>query len=127
MAKFTINRLLETSKFIQTEAGSQLSDFIDYVATFSEQTLRGLRNNLSFGDNFACIIKTVDVVHNTDTLILTDGTSPTGILVTRVISAVYGVDSFAWWLNDSGQTVVRVGFSGAPTEALKVRLVILTA
>ena len=127
MAKFTINRLLETSKFIQTEAGSQLSDFIDYVATFSEQTLRGLRNNLSFGDNFACIIKTVDVVHNTDTLILTDGTSPTGILVTRVISAVYGVDSFAWWLNDSGQTVVRVGVSGAPTEALKVRLVILTA
>jgi len=127
MAKFTINRLLETSKFIQTKAGSELNDFIDYVATFSEQTLRGLRNNLSFGDNFACIIKVVDVVHNTDTLILTDGTTPTGIFVTRVISNTIGVASFAWWLNDSGQTVVKVGFSGVPTSSLKVRLVILTA
>ena len=127
MAKFSINRLLETSKFTATKAGAELRDFIDYVSLFSEQTLRALRNQLTFQDNFAAKVRTYTFSHNVDQVIDTNGDTPTGIFVTRVVSSITGVDNFAWWLNDSGQVVVKVGFTGAPSGTGGGQLVILTA
>lgn len=127
MARFSLNRLLDTSKMQATKAGQELYDFIDYVSLFSEQVLRALRNQLTFQDNFAAKIKVVTLLHNVEQVIDTNGDNPTGIFVTRVISTSVGIDSFAWWINGLGQTVVKAGLTGAPTEPQKVQLVILTA
>lgn len=127
MAKFTINRLLDTSKLAATKAGGELRDLLDYVSLFSEQVLRALRTQLSFSDNFACIVRDYELLHNVATVINTNDSTPTGIIPLRVYSSVTGVDSISWWINDSGQTVVKVGFVGAPSGAIKIQLVILTA
>lgn len=127
MAKFTINRLLDTSKLAATKAGGELRDLLDYVSLFSEQVLRAFRGDLNFADNFACIVRDYDVLHNTATVISTNGTSPTGIIPTRVYSQSTGISAFSWWLNDAGQTVVKVELVGAPSGSVKVQLVILTA
>ena len=127
MAKFSINRLLDTSKMATTKAGGELRDLLDYLALFSEQVLRAFRNQLTFQDNFACFVKDYTLVHNTETTIITDGTTPAGIIPLRVYSSTTGIDSLSWWLNDAGQTVVKVGFVGAPSGAIKIQLVILTA
>lgn len=127
MARFSINRLLDTSKMQATKAGQELYDFIDYVSLFSEQVLRALRNQLTFQDNFACKLKTVTLLHNVEQVIDVNGEKPTGILVTRVVSSSVLLDSFGWYLNDVGQTVVKAGFTGAPTASQQVQLIILTA
>jgi len=125
MAKITISRLLETSRILTSKAGQELQDFITYVAELAEQTLRNLRNGLTFQDNFSCKVSTVSITHNVAQEINTDGKTPTGIIPIRVVSATTGLDSFSWYLNAKGKLEVKATFTGAPTNAIDTTLVIL--
>ena len=59
--KLFISRIIETSRFLSTEAGQQLTDFINYMSELAEQTIRALRNGLNFSDNFSCKVVSLEV------------------------------------------------------------------
>lgn len=122
MAKITISRLLETSKILATKSGQELQDMITYFGDFSEQTLRNLRNGLTFFDNFNCSKKSVSLVHNTPQVVNTDGRSPYKVETTY--QSAIPITGFGWYFNDKGETVVTALFSGSPTAAQNITLVI---
>ena len=123
--KMNISRLLETSKFASTDAGQQLADFIQYVADLAENVIRALQNQLTFQDNFNAKVSTISLKHNVEQVVNTDFKRPMGILPLQAISTTTGVDSLIWYVNNSGQTVVKVGLVGSPTAAVDVTLAIL--
>lgn len=115
MAKITIARLLETSKLLATEAGKQLSDLVTYMSDLSEQVLRTLNNNVTIQDNIAAKIATVSLKHNTEQVVNTDGKYPVWIAPARVVSNVYGIENFHWYINSANDVIVRAGFTAAPS------------
>ena len=123
--KLSLSRLLETSKFISTDAGQQLADFIEYVADLAENTIRALQNQLTFQDNFNAKVSLVSLKHNVEQIVNTDLKRPIGIIPLQTVSTTTGVDSIIWYINNSGQTVVKVGLVGAPAAAVDVTLAIL--
>jgi hypothetical protein len=125
MAKITISRIFETSKILATEPGQILQDFINYMSQLAEQTLRNLRNGLTFTDNFDCLVSTVALSDGVDQVVNTSGRQPSGILPLRVVSTAYGADSFAWYIDETGATHVTMTFTNSPTKAQNVVLLIL--
>ena len=122
MAKITISRVFESSKAIATEAGKQLTEFITYCTDVSEQTLRALRNGLTFQDNVNCLVPDVSVKHNVPQVINTNGKAPWGVLVAK---AAMPITSFYWKLVDNGSTQVTIQFLGTPVTEQAVTLIIL--
>lgn len=122
--KITITRLLETSKYLATEVGQQIPDFFSYMGDLVDNTVRALRNGLTFLDNFDCTVITVAVVHNTPQVVSVPKTA-VGILTLRLVSTSYGIDSFAWYYDERGRLSVKVGITGAPTLSQQVVLAIL--
>lgn len=122
--KLSISKLLETSRFLTTKAGAELRDFIVYVAEFSEQVLRALRNGLTFDDNFNAKAVVVELADATAQIVDTAGKNPTGIIPLRVFSSTYRIASFGWYINADGKTVVTAGFTGSPSDKINVTLVI---
>lgn len=123
--KITVNRLLETAKLLQTEAGKQLTDLIEYTNTAFEQLIRALRNGLTFSDNINCKISLVELTHGVLQAVNADGKSPVGIIPQRVVSTTTGIDSFIWYIDQSGKLQVKANFVGSPTEVQRVSLIIL--
>ena len=125
MAKLTTTRLLEVSKVLQTEAGKQLAPMIDYLSRFVADVVQALRGGLTFGDNFACEVKTVSLKHETAQIVSASKTV-TGIIPLRVTSTALGLSSFAWYYDEGGRLTVSAGFTGTPgTAAYDVSLVLL--
>lgn len=123
--KVAISRLLETSKFLNTKAGQELSDFFDYFSPFAEQVIRALQNGITLDDNENGTTKTVSLKHNTEQRIAIDkGKTVVEARIRRVVSSTYLQDSFGWWVNSAGELVVKAGFTGAPTTAVDCILAI---
>lgn len=125
MAKITISRLFETSKLLATDVGQKIQDFVVYMTDFAEQTIRNLKNGLTFKDNFNCQISTYSLSHNVEQTINTSGNSPVGMIPIRVGSSSIGWDSFAWYVSESGDIKIKAGFTGAPVTKTDLTLVIL--
>ena len=123
--KVSLSRLLETSKFLATEVGKQIPDFIQYVADLGENVIRALQNNLTFSDNFKCKTSTLSLKHNVPQPVNTDGKQVFGLIPMRAISTTTGVESFILYVNASGETVIQVAFVGAPTVVVDLVVVIL--
>lgn len=128
MAKITISRIFESSKFLTTKAGQELQELIVFLSDFAEQSIRSLRNGLTFADNFDCQIKTVILSHGVAQQISTTK-KPIGMIPIRVVSktptSVAGLDGFQWYFNDDGSVSVNAFFTGATIIPLDVTLVIL--
>ncbi len=124
MAKFTVTRLLETARYLQTDVGRQLSDFLTYMAEFVEQTVRALRSGLTFADNFDCQVKPVSVKHGVAQVISASKTI-VGIIPIRVLSTTTGLDAFAWYYDDQGIPTIKASFTGAPAQPVEILLVLL--
>lgn len=122
--KITITRLLELSKALATDAGAQLKDTLSYLSELAEQSVRALRNGLTFADNFDCKVAVVSLKHNTPTLVSADK-AVSGILVARVYSSANPLDSFTWYYDEANRLTVKAGFVSAPTDAISVTLLIL--
>lgn len=124
MSKVTISRLLETSRYLQTQAGQQLSDFISYVADLVENSVRILSKGVGIDDNLDTKRMTVSLKHATDTVINVGTKQPIWIVPARIFSTSVRIDSFLWFTNQAGETVVNIGLVGAPTTAFDISLVI---
>jgi hypothetical protein len=123
--KLTISRLLETSKYLATEAGQQLSDFIQAMADLTENVVRILNNGLTFGDNFNCKVATLSLRNNVEQVVNTDGKRAIGVIVLQSISTTTAVQSLISYTNNSGQFVVKPSFVGSPTNTIDVNVAIL--
>jgi len=125
VSKINIPRLTNISKLLATESGNQLQEFITYSSNAFEQIIRSLKGSLTFEDNFSADKKTVVMYHNTNTTVLVDRV-PDGIIPLRVLQQNSGIDSFDWFVSNTGQVVVNIKFTDAPVaETRTVNLLIL--
>lgn len=128
MPRVNLNRLLDTSKFLATKAGQELTEFITYVSDLSAEFVRCLRNGLTFADNFACKVSTISLQHNVATVINTDGKRPIGIIPLRAEaaqSANSGWSEFDWYIDASGQTTVKILFAGSPAASVQISVTLV--
>jgi hypothetical protein len=128
MAKLTISRIFESSKTLATKTGQEIREFVQYTCDVAEQTLRALRNGLTFQDNLKCLLKTASVTHNIPLAIDIENKSPYGILIFKITAdstANAGYTGFAWYLNSAGQLVITLSVLGAPTTPVTVSLAVL--
>lgn len=128
--KPTLSRLFDTNKIIDAFGkiglGSAGSDFIEYMASFVEQTLRGMRNGFTFSDNIDCTIKTITLAHDVPQIVELGTTrNPTGVFVTRVVSQSNMLSAFNWYFSNTGEFTVRAKFDPTPTARLDVQIIIL--
>lgn len=126
MAKLTINRILETSRFLATKSGQELADLITYLGDLAEQTIRALRQGLTFEDNVRCQVKTVTMESGVSTLVNTDGKTPIGIWPIKVVSGAEGYGAFSWSIGSDGRLSCEIDLVGGGTKA-DVTLIILIA
>lgn len=117
MAKLSLNQLLETSKFLATKSGQELTDFINYVSDLASQTISALRNGLTFADNMNCKIVTIQMAAGVGQLVNTDGKKPNGVLN-------LSGGSVEWIVGSDGKLTVTAYFASGATSKLTT-LVIL--
>ena len=120
MAKINVSKLIDTGKFLATAAGKELADLITYLADFVEQVIRTLNKGVTITDNLAAKTATVALKHNTEQVINTDNKIPIWIAPARVVSPIYGIDDFHWFVNSANEVVVRVGYSGSPSPSASI-------
>lgn len=127
MAKVTISRLFEISKYLATKSGKELEDAFRYLSIFIEVTVRNLKNGLTFFDNFFCEIKQVSVQSGVETIVLpSNKTVVMQILVRRVIDDVYYVISdFGWNYDKNGNLIVKTTFAGSPPANTNISIELL--
>ena len=125
MAKINVSKLIDTGKFLATEAGKQLADLVTYLADFVEQVIRTLNKGVTIADNMAAKTLTVTLKNDIEQVINTDSKIPVWIVPARVISPVYGVDDFHWYVNSANEVVVRVGYTGSPTSSTTYDVVLV--
>lgn len=127
MAKITISKIFELSKYLATKSGKELQDALIYLSEFAEVSLRNLRNGLTFRDNFDSQFKIVSLKSGVETIVaIPDNRRPSCVLVSRVVSDVYyDVDSFGWKFSSEGNVVVSLTFSGSPPATLAVGVELL--
>lgn len=125
MTKITIQRTYDSSKVKTTDAGKELDEFIDFETLVDELVLRTLRNGISFADNVYCLVKDVDLKHNVAQVVGVERPIDM-ILVGRNFSKENPLSApLHWYYNDQNQVVVIAQFTGSPTIAIKIRLVLL--
>lgn len=122
--KITITKLLETSKYLATEAGKQLADMIVQLAEFMDQGVRALRNGLTIRDNFDAQIKSISLKDSTATTIAIAKTV-TGVIVTRTLSTTYSLASFLWYYDSNSRLTVKATFTPTPPDAVDLEAVFL--
>ena len=129
MAKVTISRLFEVSKYLTTESGRELKDALVYISEFVENTTRILRNGITFEDNFDSTKKTVSCTPDTELVVLTGERRKVREVICRqaIDDTYYTVNSFGWKYNSEGNVVIKAGFTGSPpaTQSIKLALLIL--
>jgi hypothetical protein len=123
LAKITLGTLVDVSRYLATDAGKQLADFIPLMADVTRETVSALKNGLNFQDNFDAEIKTVTLTHNVEQIMLTRK-QPMGIVPMRVVSTSVGIDGLAWYINQRNQVVVKATLTGSPVGAQSVVLAI---
>ncbi len=124
LAKLSITRFLETSRFLSTDAGKQLSDFILYVSDFAEQALRALRNGLTFADNVNCLVVNATLQHEKPQVINSNGRQPF-LILHQTISTSTCITGLVNYQDQSNQLTVIPTFKGAPTGNVSVVLVLI--
>ena len=122
--KLNIPRIFEKSQALSSDAGKQLTDFINFMADFVEQTTRALRNQVTIADNMDTIVSEVTVADSTETVVYTNGKIPSGIHVIKVSDKNHAVSAFRWYINDQNQTIVWCKYYSVPTSQVNLKLVI---
>ena len=113
MAKITLSRLFEVSKYLTTESGKELKDALVYISEFVEVTVRNLTNGLTFVDNFDVTAKTISVRPDTETVIFAANRKRVKEVVIRRAAhdTYYVVSSFGWKFTTEGEVVITVDFT----------------
>lgn len=125
MAKLSISRLLEASKLLATKSGQELADLINYVNDLADQTLRALRQGLTYQDNLKCELITATLKDGVEQTINYNGDTIVEVRAIRTISTQYGMASMLWYKNSANELTVKVGFTGGPTSTVETVLLVM--
>jgi hypothetical protein len=127
MAKITVSKIFELSKYLATKSGQELKDALIYMSEFAEVSLRNLRNGLTFADNFDCELKTALVRDNMEATISIAGKKrPAQVILRRVVSDVYyAVSKFGWKFDSQGNVIILVVFATTPASTLDIQVELL--
>lgn len=91
MAKLSLSKIFELSKALTSESGAELEEPLTFLSELGEQVLRVLKNQLTFGDNFNCEIKSTSLRHNTAIPIEVGSKRPSTVLALAVRSQRYAM------------------------------------
>jgi len=110
LAKITLSRLFEVSKYLTTDSGKELKGALIYLSEFVEVSIRNLRNGLTFEDNFDVTSKTVKIRSESENVVLTgEKKRVKEVIARRIIDDIYYVQkAFGWRYNAKGDLVVTV-------------------
>ncbi len=123
--RFNITKLFDDAKAKSTEAGKQLTDFIQYLSEFCELTGRSLRNGLTFADNFNGEISNLTLLDSVETVVLTKK-KISGVIPLRVIGVEnVMITGMGWRYNSAGEFAIKMKFDPTPASTLQVQLVLL--
>lgn len=127
MAKITVSRIFELSKYLATKSGQELKDALTYISEFAEVSLRTLNKGLTFPDNFDCEIKTVTVRDGREQRIsFTTKKRVASVMIRKVINDIYyEVESFGWKYAPDGNVIIIVNFTGSPASTLDITIELL--
>lgn len=125
MTKINIQRTFDPSKVYETDAGKELKEFIDSQLQVNELVLRTLQLGVSFPDNIYGSVRDVEVKHGVPQIIGA-GKVVDMILVGRVFNRDYALSApLHWYYNDQNELEIVAQFTGTPTIAIKLRIVLL--
>lgn len=125
MTQINIQRTYDPAKVLQTEAGKQIADFIDAQLQVNELSLRTLRNGVSFKDNISCSVRDIELMSGITQTLAVDRPVEM-ILPGRSYNKDYPLSApLHWYYNDQNQLTVVATFTGSPTVAIKLRIVLL--
>jgi len=127
MARVTLSRLFEVSKYMTTDAGKDLKDALVYLSEFVEVVTRNLSGGLTFADNFDTEIKEVTCRPDTELIILTNQRRRVTEVVCRqaIDDTYYVIDSFGWKYSSEGNVVIKASFDGSPAATTDVKLALM--
>ncbi len=127
MAKVNISRLFEVSRYLTTPAGQQLKDALEYISSFSTETVRNLKQGLTFVDNFNSDTKTVALYSGIETIVKPNKVAGISqVMIRRVIdNTYYSVSAFGWKYDPNGNLVVKISFSGSPSATTSINVELL--
>ena len=127
MAKVNISRLFEVSRYLTTPAGQQLKDALEYISSFSTETVRNLKQGLTFVDNFDSEVKSVSMLDSVETVIKPGkATRVTQVMIRQIIdNKYYAATSFGWKYDQAGNLVVKISFSGSPSATTSINVDLL--
>lgn len=110
--KLNVGKSFELSKTLTTESGAELEEPLAYLSELSEQVLRALRNQLTFGDNFSAITKQTSLRHNVPTVIEVGNKRPNQVLAMSVRSTRYGLtEPIRFYFDPNGKFTVVALFA----------------
>ena len=118
--KLKLSSVFEVSRYVATKPGQELREALEYLAEFSQQVVTALNAKLSYGDNFQCEIKQIQIATGTPTVIFPDSTYRIKeIRLRRIMDArFYTTSEVGWNYDPSGQPVFKCTIPGAPTGSL---------
>lgn len=116
MVKIKLSSVLELSKFLSTQSGKELRDILEYLSQLSQQVITALTSNLSYGDNFDCEIKNIQVKSNSFTTIAPSKAIPIReVRIRRVYDNIfYIVDYSGWNIDQNGNINFLAKFIASP-------------
>lgn len=126
MAKLRTTKVFDVSKYLETKAGVELKDALEYLAEFTNEIITNLTNSLNYADNFASELKSVSVKNNVETVVKTGGRRVSEVRILQAVDNIYYVvDKFGWKYNSQGNVVIKATFDGLIDPLYTVNLNII--
>lgn len=111
MTKLTVPRLFDTSVVANTKAFQELSKFFEYMAQFTDNISRVVRNGVSVGDNLDATVRVQALRHNQDSVVSIGTRRPILVLVGRQAPVTPAIATFTWTFDNDGNLVLRATFT----------------
>lgn len=123
MTKLNVARVFDTSVIANSKAFSELSKFFEYMAQFTDNMARIVRNGISVSDNLDARVIVQALRHNQDSVVAINR-RPLLVFLGRQAPVSPPIASFTWTLNDQGNLVLRANFAD-PTYAQPIDVTLL--
>jgi hypothetical protein len=124
--KIRISKVLDVSKFLETEAGNQLKDVLMYLGEFTQQIVQAVGGKLSYVDNFLSEVKTITAKNNEEITVSVNGKRIFDVRVIRSLSPeFYIIERFGWKYDNSGNINLTLAVTGSPTQPIQYEILIL--
>lgn len=115
MTQFTTTRTYDRDAVLKTNAGKELSTFIEYVNNSIDNLARIIRQGIDTNDNINCQLKDVTVVNGGEVEIDVKSI-PKGVWVIKQSPvSTFPINSFAWDIVSNTRIKIKASFLNSPS------------